>query len=155
MSDQDVDETRVCRMLKNAFADVPCPDSFKKADGRGPLAHEIALELRRNFYNYEPEEVHYLLPLILEELINSRTGDEIETDDAERLVLQLDPLQINNELVRAVSLQQFSAFSQQQAEAICEFLRMARTWNDLSRFTKWVDTSMEYWCSRAAGLSIR
>jgi hypothetical protein len=139
-------QERVRRMLREAFADVQCPKTFKEADACGPVLHEVMLELRLNFYNYEPDEIHYLLPFILEDMMDTRTGDDIETDDAERLVLQLDPFQIDTAIVRKVSLEQFANFTPQQSHAVCEWLRLARTWNDLERFTDWVDAATRYWC---------
>ena len=148
MSEPDAIEyqERLRRMLRQAFAEVPCPNTFKEAGDCGPLLHDVSLELRRNFYNYEPEEIHYLLPFILEDMMDTRTGDDIETDDAERLVLQLDPFWLDEPGVRKVKLEQFANFRPQQRLAICEWLRFARLWNDLKRFTDWVDAAIEYWC---------
>jgi hypothetical protein len=148
MSEPDVLESqeRVRRMLRQAFAEVPCPSTFKEADDCGPLSHDVSLELRRDFYNYEFEEIHYLLPMILEDMMDTRTGDDIETDDAERLVLQLDPFWLDEAGVRKVKLEQFANFTPEQAQAVCEWLRFARAWNDLKRFTDWVDAAIRYWC---------
>jgi hypothetical protein len=148
MSEPDVLESqeRVCRMLRQAFAEVPCPSSFQSAGDCEPLSHDVALELRRDFYNYESEEIHFLLPLILEDMMDTRTGDDIETDDAERLVLQLDPFWLDSAVVRKVTLEQFANFTPQQRQAVCEWLQFARTWNDLKRFTHWVDAASRYWC---------
>jgi hypothetical protein len=139
-------QERVRTMLREAFAEVPCPSTFKSADACAPVAHEVALELRRDFYNYEPEEIQYMLPSILEDMMDTRTGDEVETDDAERLVLQLDPFGLDDAVARKVQLEQFANFTPQQCRAICEWLRFARTWNDLKRFTHWVDAALKYWC---------
>jgi hypothetical protein len=148
MSELDVIERqeRVRRMLRRSFAEVPCPDTFKNAGDCGPLLHDVALELRRDFYNYEPEEIHFLLPMILEDMLDTRTGDDIETDDAESLVLHLDPFWLDDAVVRKVILEQFANFTKQQRQAVCEWLQFARTWNDLKRFTHWVDAAIEYWC---------
>jgi len=142
-------QERVRRILRQAFAEVPCPNTFKEAGDCGPLLHNVSLELRRDFYNYEPEEIHYLLPLILEDMMDTRTGDDIETDDAERLVLQLDPFALDNALIGKVKLEQFANFTPQQRQAVCEWLQFARTWNDLRRFTHWVDAAVRYWCPSA------
>lgn len=148
MSEPDAVEyqERVRRMLGQAFADVPCPPTFENAGACGPVTHEVCLELRRDFYNYEPEEIQYMLPSILEDMMDTRTGDDIETDDAERLVLQLDPFWLDDAVIRKVQLDQFANFTPQQRRAICEWLRFARTWNDLKRFTHWVDAAIGYWC---------
>jgi hypothetical protein len=139
---------RIRRMLREAFASVPCPDAFKEADSCGPVIHDVCLELRRDFYNYEPEEIHYMLPSILEDLMDTRTGDDIETEDAEFLIFQLNPYGIESKLVREIGLEQFANFTQEQARAVCEWLRMARTWSDLEMFTNYVDAAIEYWCQR-------
>lgn len=142
-------DERIRKILREAFADVPCPDAFKRTNSCGPVTHAIALDLRRDFYNYEAEEIQYLVPSLLEELIDTRKGDDIETEDAERLVLQLNPLWLENEMVRSVKLGQFANFSPKQAQAVCEWLRFARTWEDLKRFVDWVDAAIDYWCQRA------
>src|SRR5215204_2775499 len=102
MSEPDANEyqERVRKMIRQAFADVPCPPSFENAGACGPLSHDDTLELRLDFYNYEPEEIQYILPSILEDMMDTRTGDDIETDDAERLVLQLDPFELDDAVVR-------------------------------------------------------
>jgi hypothetical protein len=134
--------------LHKAFQDVPCPKSFKDAEACGPLDHGVALNLRKSFYHYEPEEVHYLLPLILIDLVQTRTGDDIETEDAEQLVLQLDPFSVNNDLVRENKLELFRDLTPDQTAAVCEWLRLARTWEDLKRFRHWVDAAISYWCKQ-------
>jgi hypothetical protein len=139
-------ENHVRQLLKIAFGDVPCPDWLREIQSREERAHEFYLELRRDFYNYEPEEVRCLLPLILEDMMNTRTGDDIDTEDAERLVMQLDPYMLNNAIVRKIKLAQFSGFTKEQAQAICEWLLLAKTWNDLSRFIEYVDAAINYWC---------
>lgn len=147
--DRNQNQEGVRRMLREAFADVPCPKAFKNAGACCPVSHEVCLELRRDFYNYEPEEIQYMLPSILEDAMDTRNGDDIETEDVERLVLQLDPLWLDDEVVRGVKLKQFRNFTQQQAQVICEWLRFARTWNDLRMFTEWVDAAIAYWHDRA------
>ena len=143
-------EERIRQTLREAFADVPCPDAFKELDACCPVEHSVALELRRDFYNYEPDEIQYMLPSILEDLMDTRTGDDIETEDAERLVLHLNPFWLDDEVVRKVQLEQFANFSPKQAQAVCEWLRLARTWEDLKRFIDWVDAAIDYWCQRAS-----
>jgi hypothetical protein len=145
------EEERIRKMLRDAFANVPCPDDYEAEGECGSLVHEVGLELRKSFYNYEPEEIHYMLPSILEDLMDTRTGDDIETEDAERLIMQLDPVISDSAVVRKVQLQQFADFTPEQARAVCEWLRLARTWEDLSRFTDWVDSAIGYWCKRAGG----
>jgi hypothetical protein len=146
----DEREEHVRQMLREAFADVPCPDAFKELDACCPVEHSVALELRLDFYNYEPDEIQYMLPSILEDLMDTRTGDDIETEDAERLILQLNPFRHNNEVSRENQTEQFANFSPKQAQAVCEWLRLARTWEDLKRFVDWVDAAIDYWCHRAS-----
>ncbi len=148
MTSDSASQERVRNLLRSAFVRVPCPESFKCAGECEALSHEVAVELRRDFYNYEPEEIHYLLPLILEDLMDTRSGDDIENDDAERLILQLNPLAIDEAVVKKIKLEQFAVFTNQQREAICEWLLFARTWNDLKRFEGWVSAALDYWCSQ-------
>lgn len=137
---------RVRKLIREAFVDVPCPDLFRQHDSCCPVTHDVAMELRQNFYNYEPEELRYMLPSILEDAMDTHPGDDIETDGIEMLVLQLDPFRIDNHLIRLNRLKQFEDFTSQQAEAVCEWLRLARNWKDLARYTDWVDAAIDYWC---------
>lgn len=148
MTSDSVSQERVRNLLRSAFAEVPCPESFKAGGECETLSHEVAIELRRDFYNYEPVEIHYLLPLILEDLMDTRSGDDVENDDAERLILQLNPLAIDEAVVKKIKLEQFALFTNQQCEAICEWLLFARTWHDLRRFEDWVNAALDYWCSQ-------
>ena len=141
-------ETRIRKILREAFAGVPCPEHSSVC---GVIPHSVTRELRRDFYNYEPEEIRYLLPFVLEDLMDTRTGDDIETDDAEFLIMQLDPFLLDNAITREVKLRQFADFTFDQIEAVCEWLSLARTWNDLSRFTDYVDRAIQYWCTRSLG----
>jgi len=148
MDDLTIREEEVRRMLREAFADVPCPRVLKDQDACGPLSHDDWLELRRDFYNYDPEVIQYMIPLMLEDAMDTRTGDDTETGDMERLVLELDPFELDSEVVRRVKLEQFANLSDEQRLAVCEWLRLARTWPDLKMFTDWVDEAIEYWCRR-------
>lgn len=138
---------RIRRMLKEAFADVPCP---YEEEACGPMFHEEAVALRENFYNLTPEQLQYDLPYLLEDLLDTHTGDDIETEEAESLIMQLDPFSSNDAVVRSIRLKQFANFTREQAQAICEWLRLARTWNDLRIFVKDVDTAIDYWCQHAS-----
>jgi hypothetical protein len=150
MSDQKIEEDRILKILKRAFAGVPCPQSLKEVDECGPLTHSEYIELRRDFYNYEPEEVLYLLPHILEELTKTRAGDDIETEEAEFLIFQLDPYGSDSSVVRKVQLELFKDFNKNQAHAICEWLHLARQWKDFKNFLSYVDNAISYWCQRAS-----
>lgn len=150
MSYQTPSEDTVRRMLKEAFADVPCPRILEDQNACGDYSHEDWQELRRDFYHYDAEVIRYLLPSILEDAINHRTGDGIETEDVEKLVGELDPFWLDNEVVRRVKLKQFENFTQQQAKAVCQWLRLAREWKELQRFSDWVDAAIKYWCHRGS-----
>jgi hypothetical protein len=138
----------VRKLIREAFADVPCPDLFRQYDACGPPTHDVAVTWRQDFYNYEPEEVRYMVPSLLEDAMDNQTGDDIETDGIEMLVLQLDPFRIDNDLIRLNQIKLFEDFTLQQSEAVCEWLRLARNWKDLALYTDWVDTAINYWCSR-------
>jgi len=146
---EGAEESRVREMLKNAFADVPCPHKWQEASACGPLTHEECLGFRRTFYNYEADEVHYMLPFLLQDLMNTRTGSDVETEDAEHLIMQLDPM--NEDLViQEIKLAQFAHFTHHQSLSICEWLKLAKTWEDLTIFKEEVDSATRYWCGRAA-----
>lgn len=147
MANIEENKERVRRMLKEAFANVPCP--YEK-DACGLMFHEEAVVLRSDFYNLTPEQIHYDLPHILEDLMDTRTGDEIETEDAEYLVMQLNPMGSDDAVVRRIRLEQYANFTRDQAQAVCEWLRLARTWQDLKRFTEWTDAAIDYWHRRAS-----
>jgi len=144
---------QVRSLLRAAFAGVECPDSFKRADACGPMLHSVAIQLRQDFYNYEPSELQYMLPAILEDAIDTRLADAFETQGIEMLVLQLNPFSVDNDIVRRSQLELFANFSPKQSEAVAEWLRLARTWEELSRYQDWVDAALDYWASRASQLN--
>jgi hypothetical protein len=147
-TEQIINAEGVRKLIREAFADVPCPDLFRQHDACGPVTHDMALELRQNFYHYEPEELRYMLPSILEDAMDTHPDDDIETDNIEMLVLQLDPLRIDNDLIRRNQIKLFENFTLQQSEAVSEWLRLARNWKALVRYTDWVDAAVKYWRSR-------
>jgi len=145
-----IKKREVGQMLRQAFAEVPCADLLKNQRACGPFSHADWLVLREDLFNYEPEVIQYLLPSILQDAMNSRTGDGLETDDIEKLVLQLNPLWLDNELVRENQLRQFANFTAEQAQAVCEWLRLVHSWEEMKRFADWVDSAIAYWCGRAS-----
>ncbi len=147
MDNTTISPEEVRASLRTAFAMVPCPETFKKLQGCGAVSHQVCLELRRDFYNYEPQELQYLLSSVLEDAMNDPSND-LWSEDVERLILQLDPLRFEDDLVRNNILEQFSIFTKEQASAICQWLKLARTWPTLSSFTDWVDRASNYWCNR-------
>ena len=134
----------VKRLLQEAFSDVPCPAEWEKL-GRCEMTHEDCLYFRKSFYNYEPDEIHYLLPFLLVDLIDTRTGDDVQTEDAEYLIFQLDPLR-DEGVFQEVTLRQFKDFTIRQAWAICEWLKLAKSWPDLRIFGLEVEAAIAYWC---------
>ena len=147
-NEETINAERVRKLIREAFADVPSPETFSRFNACAPLTHEVALAIRENLYNFEPEEVRSILPSLLEDAIDNLTGDDIENDGIEMLVLQLDPFRIDNELIRVNSLQLFENFTLPQSEAVCEWLRLARKWKDLALYADCVDSGVKYWCSR-------
>lgn len=147
-NEETINAERVRKLIREAFADVPCPDTFKRFNACDPPTHEVALAIRKDLYNYEPEEVWYMLPSLLEDAMHNQTGHDIENDEIDMFLLQLDPFRIDDEVIRLNHLQLFEHFTLQQSEAVCEWLRLARNWNDLARYTDWVDAAVKYWCHR-------
>lgn len=143
-----INAERVRKLIREAFADVPCPDTFSQFKACAPPTHEVALTLRKNLYNYGPEEVRYMLPSLLEDAMDNQTGDDMENDGIEMLLLQLDPFRIDDDVIRLHHIQLFEHFTLQQSEAVCEWLRLARNWRDLALYTDWVDAAINYWCTR-------
>jgi hypothetical protein len=144
---------RVRKLIREAFADVPCPDTFRQFDSCDPPTHDVALIWRQDLYNYEPEEVQYMLPSILEDALDTHPGDDIENEAIELLVLEINPFSIDNDLIRLNRIRLFENFTLQQSKAVCEWLRLARNWKDLAFYTDRVDGAIEYWCNRTAETS--
>lgn len=147
-NEETINAERVRKLIRDAFAEVPCPDTFKRFNACDPPTHEVALSMGKDLYNYEPEEVRYMLPSLLEDAMDNRTGDDIETDEIGMFVRQLDPFRIDNELIRLNCLQLFENFTLPQSEAVCEWLRLARNWKDLALYTDSVGAAVKYWCHR-------
>lgn len=146
MSTTAKDKERVRRMLREAFADVERPEWHKEFEENKPVSHEQCVEFRTFLPHLPPEDRQYFLPRVLEDLLDTHTGDDVETEGAEFVLMELngsDDKNIGFEYI-------YARFTHEQAQAICEWLRLARTWSDLNLFTKYVDSAHSYWCRRAS-----
>ena len=135
------------------------------------FTHEFWVDMREYIWNLDQSDVQWVLPRILEVLI----------DDTDRLYLEmviqrLDALQYVSEeslnhfedkygkdaadqrrqlYVRWRTEAQllFSSFTKEQACAIYKWLKMIQSWDEYLFFEEMVDSAIAYWSARCADAS--
>ena len=135
-----------------------------------PLTHDECRDMRSILVSIHTEDIPYVLPQVLEDLLDIHTGRPGNSEYAESVVRFLDvpTITIDGEFVRdrwgsevfdrvraqeeELRSDKYSALADitaSQAAALCEWLRYARTWADLEWETDHVDSAYNYWNDRA------
>jgi len=153
----------VRRVLREAFSDWRAnPDNH-------PLKHDECLDMRTKLLSVRIEDVDYVLSQVLEDLLDTHTGNVGHTEYVESVVDFLDVptsahdlgfwkerldqehfehvLNIDEEL-RSEKYTALEHITPPQASALCEWLRYARTWADLEGDVDQVDSAYAYWAKR-------
>lgn len=160
---------RVRGLLRKAFRGVARPAPS------GGDARQWYLELRMNLIALEPEEVLEELLGLLEDLLDNHPEDPYETENAEDVVRGLNVMnyrsagvyeliagaggvevaQAAREIaanVRDIRVEQYALVNREQAGALVEWLRLARSWSVYERYQGQIDAAIEYWQARAQGV---
>lgn len=139
------DKERVRRVLRSAFANVERPKDFRTPSDTKALSHEECVEFRSHLSMLMPDDLKYFLPQILEDLLDTHTGDDVETEDAEFVLMS-----IGMEGEQMGFHWTFENYTREQAQAICEWLTLARPWQDFRLYADVIESAIEYWCMRAS-----
>lgn len=151
---------RVLRMLKEAFADVPCP--YEDCDRE---YHEYFRDMSEHLWDTGVDEMPWELPRILGDLINS--------DDRELIDDMVWHLRVDRErdhrgpkeccwedsktqeyyrqsgsYLGAVLKRSYDNITRQQSGAVAEWLRSVRRFPEL--YPPEVNSALRYWKRRAA-----
>ena len=134
------------------------------------LEHEQCLDMRARLFTVKAEDREYFLPQVLEDLLDTHTGEPGRSEDVESVVdfLDVPTLPIDLELVkqkwggevlekfskddqelRARKEPMFARVTTEQAQAICAWLQYAKNWGDLEWNTDSVESALSYWLKRA------
>ncbi|MBA5871381.1 MAG: hypothetical protein GDA68_15500 [Nitrospira sp. CR2.1] len=133
------------------------------------LEHEQCLDMRARLFTVKAEDIEYFLPQVLEDLLDTHTGEAGQSEDVETVVdfLDVPTLPIDVEFVkhkwagealakfrkddqelRARKELMFARATTEQAQAFCAWLQYARTWGDLEWNTDSVESALSYWLKR-------
>jgi hypothetical protein len=154
----------VRQLLRSAF-----PPVGERKDLR-PLTHEECVEMRSGIISLEREYIQYYLPQILIDLIETHvktsvndsadlvrildlTMDNMNYDAVERLWGRqgVEDTHKQESELRRWKTEMYASFSSEQAHAICKWLELAKSWEDLQLYQKDVDAALRYWRKRAFG----
>jgi hypothetical protein len=159
-----IEKERVRKALREAFS------AWHSNPDYSPLTHDECRDMRSSLVSIRTEDIPYVLPQVLEDLLDTHTGRSGNSEYAESVVRFLDvrTTAIDGEFVRdrwgnevfdrvraqeeELRSDKYSALTNitaPQAAAICEWLRYARTWADLEWNIDQVDSAASYWKGRS------
>ena len=126
--------------------------------------------MRTKLPSVRKEDIPYFLPQVLEDLLDTHTGQPGNSEDAESVVAFLDiaVVRTNTEILREhwkdESIERIRVIEEDlrslkpsatanvtatQANAIYEWLKYARTWADLEWDIDQMDSAASYWKDRS------
>jgi hypothetical protein len=145
LSDDEAKE-RVRHLLREAFADVR-HYGFDRLE----MPHEEYVQVRDELFLFRPEDLHYFIPLVLEELLDIHTGDGPRIEYIEYVLWVLDKKNIGflSEESRRRAQNDFSYFTRDQARAVYEWLVYAQDWEEWCYDSDSLEGALEYWNKRA------
>ena len=159
------DKEIVRQLLREAF-----PSTSEREDLR-PLSHDEAVYMRSRLALLKNEDLPFYLYQILEDLLDTHTGNVGESEDVEAVVQYLDVLiegvdlkaicdQLGTEAferivsegkyLRPLQTAAFALFTRSQAFAISEWLELAKGWADLKWYQGYIEAALSYWRKRAS-----
>jgi len=156
---------RVRLMLQDAFAGVQ--GKLCKT-----LTHADFVEMRTDLPLFLPETLQFLLPKILEELMRAHTNDDVNTENAEFVLMSLnvdayiseetydstrrvfgeDSADRDREYAESSRMgrhESFALITQDQAKAVYQWLLLARNWGDFAAWSDDMEGALDYWRRRA------
>ena len=161
----DKEKESVRSLLRRAFL------SWRGDSNSPALDHDGCLEMRAKLIAVRPEDIEYFLPQVLEDLLDTHTNNAGDSQDAETVVdfLDVPTLELDAEFIREKwgreTLAKFrsdaknlrsakqaalAGVTRDQAQAICQWLKYARTWGDLEWNMDSVESALSYWSKRVA-----
>jgi hypothetical protein len=125
------------------------------------LSHQECIEFRSRMPALAIADVKEVLPQVLLDLLDHRTGDIRNTEDAEDVIWFLSPdlgmeegapeaeLPPGIAALRIDLLQTFSEFSPKQRRAVVKWLEAALTWQDFDLRKDQVAGALKFWIEHA------
>ncbi len=133
--------------LTEAFADVPCP--YPELEN---LDHVKLLELSLDLSGLLNKSFHYVLPRVLEDILNYGPG-LVSDLEFEEVIHNLNVLSVLPEGRSGLIEQKkarFNSFTPEQIAALTEWLLTVRDWNEGTVMVTLedIDTALTYWTER-------
>lgn len=147
---------------------------LRKAFGYSNLArysHQDYVALRLEMAKLGPEDLQELLPLVLDDLLDTHTDNDINSEDSEYVIMMLDvdvtysserersdtelfgekqvaQHKSSNEYLRQLKSRDYILFTTTQCNAVYEWLLLARTWGDFTDYKDEIEGAIAYWRTR-------
>jgi hypothetical protein len=155
----ETQEAEVAKKLLEAF---PFPDQKK-------LSHEECVKWRERFWRLRHEDMIILLGQVLTDLIKSRSGHLFTTQGLDMVLQFLDIYVVERDMsvlekklgnqgkemeqrlaeeaqyLRKENVKRAKPFTKQQAKAVVDWLKLARTWPDTKYDLDTIDSALSYW----------
>lgn len=161
---ESVQKENVRYLLKKAF-----PNAFRR---KPRIKHNNLVNMRKDIALFTSEDLHWILPLILEDLLDTHTNDQVSTDGLEFVLMTLNKTNYVSEaterqyvemwgsefleheraaraFVQKASDNDFVLFTQNQSQAVYEWLCLASRWEDTKMWQDDLIGAMEYWKQRS------
>lgn len=151
-------------LLREAF-----PSVAERSDLR-PLTHEECVSMRSELPSLSDRDLPFYIRQVLEDLLDTRTGQVGNTEDAHAVIRWLDvphggiDLKIieeiygkdglrrhleDEEFLKHAGRQAFASFTIKQANAISKWLELAKMWPEMKWYDEEIDSALTYWRARA------
>lgn len=144
-------------VMNNLIEFIPEPESVRNLlreafgyQSTAGMTHEEYVEFRLDIVMLIPQNVLDFLPLILEELIDTHTGDHINTEGVEYTMMMLNVVGKGSEWHRNYGENSFSLFTTAHSGAVYQWLMLAMSWEDCSDCRSDLEPAIVYWRERAA-----
>ncbi|HEX4122317.1 MAG TPA: hypothetical protein VH619_17000 [Verrucomicrobiae bacterium] len=137
-------------------------------DRRKRMSHEDCVQLRSRLISLRSEDVPGALADVLEDLLETHSTDP---NDAEAVIRYLnasgegtdmefirkqwgdealDKAKTDEKILRTAKMNEFACLDKKQAQAIVEWLTVAKTWPELRGYTSQADAALAYWRARSS-----
>ncbi|MHB1460749.1 MAG: pentapeptide repeat-containing protein [Armatimonadota bacterium] len=145
-------------VMTEVIKHIPDPESvrstlreaFNYQSTRG-MTHEEYIELRQDLSLLSSEDLQWMLPFVLEELVDTHTGHYADNDNADFVLMKLDAGNPkSSDWEREFDREQFKLFTPAQCWAVYQWLMLAISWQDYAEWRNHLEPAIVYWRERAA-----
>ncbi len=145
-------------VMTEAIMHIPDPESVRSIlreafnhQSTAGMTHEEYVEQRQHLPLLFPDELQWMLPFVLEELLDTHTGDYTNSENAEFVLMKLNAVDPkSSDWEREFDRRQFKLFTPAQSWAVYQWLMLAISWQDYAEWRNHLQPAIVYWRERAA-----